>query len=59
MTLCPFNGPYFLVFDAARGVVRERGWGTGADSMCAPLAGAVAAAATNPMDLVKVGRRRH
>jgi len=47
------TGLYFLIFDSARSAVQQRQLSASLDWACAPLAGAVAALATNPMDLVK------
>jgi len=50
LTWAPFNGLYFLCYDTAKDFARQRDlpqW------WCAPTAGVLASAATNPMDLVK------
>lgn len=53
MTWCPFNGLYFMIYDSSKASMRTRGLDKKWESLCAPLAGVLASAATNPMDLVK------
>ena len=49
-TWAPFNGLYFSIYEACKEAADRRGWPAWP---CGIVAGVVAGAATNPMDLVK------
>ena len=52
LTWCPFNGLYIAIYDCTKSSLQQNklaAW----DWVSAPLAGIIAAAVTNPMDLVK------
>ena len=49
-TWAPFNGLYFSIYEASKAVADDHRWPAWP---CGILAGVVAGAATNPMDLVK------